>query len=84
MTSFNSYHAIFYSLNFKLLVVSDSSTKIARLWFFGRSDSTFDIFYITSQFISFVVMVNDVKLQVVGVLWCNYLHYSSLFVVYSC
>jgi len=57
----------FYSLNFKLLVVSDCSTKVARLLFLGSNDYMFDFIDITSQFISFVVIVNGVKLQVVGV-----------------
>jgi len=47
-----------------LLVVSNSFTKVVKLWFLGKSDFMFDI---TSQFISFVVMVNYFKLQVVGV-----------------
>jgi len=54
-------------LKFKLLTVSNFSTKVARSWFLGRNDFTFDILDITSQFISFAITVNGVKLQVVGV-----------------
>jgi len=50
-----------------LLVVFDSSAKVVRLWFLSTSDFTFDIINISGKFISFVVMVNDVKIQVVGV-----------------
>jgi len=58
----------FYGLKFKLLVVFDFSTTVVRLWFLGRSDFTFYIIDITSQFISFVLFFgNDVKLQDVGV-----------------
>jgi len=39
----------------------------SSLWFLGRSDFMFDIIGITSQFILFVVVVKDVKLQDTGV-----------------
>lgn len=50
------------------MIVSYSFTNVVILCFLDKSDFTFDnIIDIISQFISSVVMVNDVKLQIVGV-----------------